>query len=296
MTIVQPYNKILDGDKKCVGGKAWAVGKLAQAGIPVPNGFCVTSEFVSIILKSDAAFEKAYESYLESVDKTGVSDQVLANQVKSRIERQHIGPDELSEFSTALDDYIRITAPNIIVRSSADVEDSAKASFAGQFASRIAKNNCGELVEAMKKCWQVITSPSLAAYAFAMKISLSRISFAFLVQEFLEFDHSGVLFTRSPVKGDLGDYLIEYSKGGAEKVVSGRVTPNQCLLKEGNKAVEWLRHSTESEHPKEDVLLQLGQLATKAKTLFRSEQDIEWGIVGSEVFLLQSRPLTASIK
>ena len=164
-----------------------------------------------------------------------------------------------------------------------------------QFRSTVEDNSSDVLVKAIRDCWKVIVSPSLVAYAFAMKVKLSELSFAFLVQEFLEFDYAGVLFTRSPVKKGVRDYLVEYAEGGAEKIVSGSVIPNRCLLKDGGKSIEWQDHSSGTGHPSEEALLQLGRLATKARELFQEEQDIEWGILRSSVFLMQSRPLTTSV-
>jgi len=291
-TLVRSYNKILDADKLLVGGKGWAIAKLSQVDIPVAKGFCITNNLVRSILNSDETFEKEYSTYLNIIDNTGIPDQHLSDNIKNNINQLPFSPSFISELSIALKKYVPMTSDKIIVRSSASVEDSKKASFAGQFSSNIADNNIGALIEATRKCWQVIVSPSLAAYAFAMKTNLSEISFAFLVQEFLNFDYSGVLFTRNPINKTEGDYLVEYAPGGADKLVSGRITPNRCLLNGGTKSVEWLKQYPEVPHPSEEVLLKLGNLAKKSKELFGTDQDIEWGIIGSDVFLIQSRPLT----
>lgn len=295
MNILQSYYEILDSDKPLVGGKSWAVAKLAQVDIPVPKGFCVTSELTNSIKRTNEAFEKEYQTYLKSVDSSGVPDQALAHRIKILIDNIEFPKNAIFELKSFLKDYLSSSSKKIIVRSSANIEDTLRSSFAGQFRSVIEDNSIDALVKAIKDCWKIIVSPSLAAYAFAMKVKLSGVSFAFLVQEFLEFDYAGVLFTRNPVKRKTRDYLVEYAEGGAEKIVSGRIIPNRCLLKDGGKNIEWQGHSSETGHPSEEALLLLGRLATKARKLFREEQDIEWGILGSSVFILQSRPLTASL-
>lgn len=295
MGIIQSYYEILDLDRPLVGGKGWTVAKLAQANIPVPNGFCVTSVLTQSITRTNEVFEKEYQTYLKLVDSSGAPDRALASRIKSLIAQIEFPNNAISEFESASKDYIPISSKKIIIRSSANIEDTMSTSFAGQFKSTVVDNNSDTFVKAIRECWKVIVSPSLAAYAFAMKVKLSRVSFAFLVQEFLEFDYSGVLFTRNPVKGKTGDYLVEYGEGGAEEIVSGRVIPNRCLLKDRGESIEWQSRSSETGHPSEEALLQLGRLATKARELFQEEQDIEWGILGSSVFLLQSRPLTASV-
>ncbi len=295
MVIVKGYSKILDSDKPLVGGKGWAVAKLAQANILVPNGFCITSTLTESINRTNETFEKEYQIYLKLVDSSGTPDQTLAHRIKSLIDQIEFPNNAISELESALKDHIPSSSSKIIVRSSANIEDTMRASFAGQFRSIVEDNSSDALVKAIRDCWKAIVSPSLAAYAFAMRVKLSELSFAFLVQEFLEFDYSGVLFTHNLNKGKVGDFLVECVEGGAEQVVSGRVTPNRCLLKGGSEGIEWLNRSSEMGHPSEERLLQLGCLATKARELFQEEQDIEWGILGSSVFLLQSRPLTASV-
>lgn len=295
MNIVRNYSEIIDSDKLLVGGKGWAVAKLAQTNIPVPNGFCVTSALTKSLIHTDESFEKEYHAYLKLVDSSGVPDQALASRIKSLIAQIEFPNNAISEFESALKDYIPISSKKIIIRSSANIEDTMSTSFAGQFKSTVVDNNSDNFVKAIRECWKVIVSPSLAAYAFAMKVKLSQLSFSFLVQEFLEFDYAGVLFTRNPVKEKTRDYLVEYAEGGAEQIVSGRVIPTRCLLKDGGESIEWQGRSSETGRPSEEVLLQLGHLATKAKELFQEEQDIEWGILGSNVFLLQSRPLTTFV-
>lgn len=292
MDIVRNYSKIIDSDKPLVGGKGWAVAKLAQANIPVPKGFCVTSALTESMTHTNEAFKKEYQAYLKSVDSSRAQDQTLAHRIKSLIDQIEFPNNAIFELKSALKDHLPSNSKKIIVRSSANIEDTLRSSFAGQFRSVIEDNSIDALVKAIRNCWKIIISPSLAAYAFAMKVKLSEVSFAFLVQEFLEFDYAGVLFTRNPVKRETRDYLVEYAEGGAEKIVSGRITPNRCLLKGGTKSVEWLKKSTDISHPSEKVLLNLGNLAKKSKELFRTDQDIEWGIIASNVFLIQSRPLT----
>jgi pyruvate,water dikinase len=198
----------------------------------------------------------------------------------------------LSELSSALNKYIPATSEKIIVRSSASVEDSIRTSFAGQFVSAVVPNSDEDLIAGLKQCWKAIASPSLAAYAQAMRVRLSATHFAFLIQQFIEFEYSGVLFTRLPNTSNKGDYLVEYAEGGAHQVVAGHVIPARCRLVRGTESVEWLSQPIHVSRLADRTLLQLGRLATKAKQVFSSDQDIEWGLAGSDLFLLQSRPIT----
>ena len=293
MSVVRNYSEALDSESSLVGGKGWSIARLARANIPVPEGFCITRDLIAGILKNNTRLEKAYTAYLERVDSTGVSDGRMSDQMRGTMHEVPIEANTLSELRAALGASISTSSDRIIVRSSASIEDNRKTSFAGQFGSTVTRNDLEDLLQAVRECWQAVLSPSLAAYAFAVKVRLAGLSLGFVVQEFLDCDYGGVLFTQWPGLRDRDDYVVEYARGGAQNIVSGRGIPGRCLLKGGKHSVEWLKRAPEARGPSEDVLLELGRLAGRCRQLFQSEQDIEWGVIGARVFLLQSRPVTA---
>lgn len=152
------------------------------------------------------------------------------------------------------------------VRSSGLMEDADGSSYAGQFRT--------ELDQPAEALDQAIALVLNHAYKF-LKGDVSQ--FSILVQEYIEPDYAGVIFSRNPIGGR--GMVLEYFGGAGDVVVSGKVTPVQ-----------------EEFYWKQSVDLpqfqELIEAAKKIEKEFGAPQDIEWCMRGGELFLLQARPIT----
>lgn len=166
------------------------------------------------------------------------------------------------------------------VRSSALAEDAEDASWAGQFESFL--NTKPE--DVIKKVEECHNSAKDRAKAYAHKFRTpSSFSVAVVIQEMVQPKYAGVLFTRDPITGE--DQLVtEYVKGLGEELVSGRADPMR---------VTW-RLGESYEVPFD--LAQLTDLAQKVEKAFGKPQDIEWVWAEGRMWLVQTRPITATQK
>ena len=133
---------------------------------------------------------------------------------------------------------------------------------------------------------------------------------AVLVQPMADARVGGVLFGIDPLTGDRAHSLVSATDGLPDRIVSGEVVGEQVLLRRRGGVS---RHGAGSGHgagsrrgagPGSGAgapLLgsrerrRLARLARDAERLFGAPQDIEWLILGTgELRLLQSRPITAS--
>lgn len=176
----------------------------------------------------------------------------------------------------------------LIVRSSATVEDGSRHSYAGVFAS-VVVDQPGDLPEAIRAVWASVLAPRAMAY---YRLSgLDRLpSMALLIQPFLEADRSGVMFTRftSPDGGEAR--LIEHVAGDCEQLVSGAVTPERLWLPlEGGGDVPMAGEDGLTERH----IQALDAAAVVLEGALGGPQDVEWCVVGDQLFFLQTRPITA---
>lgn len=163
------------------------------------------------------------------------------------------------------------------VRSSATSEDAEDASWAGQFETFLSVTN-KDVLSAIEKCHDS-TKDRAKSYAKEMGEQSKNFNIAVVVQEMLDPQYAGVLFTRNPVSG-ANELVIEYVKGIGEKLVSGKADPERLVV---NKNVD------------NQVPFNLGKLVEYAKSAektFGAPQDIEWASAGEKIWLLQSRPIT----
>lgn len=166
-----------------------------------------------------------------------------------------------------------IVCDRYVVRSSALIEDTKENSYAGQFKTKV-NLSADEIYDAVK---EIVTH----AFEF-LKGDISK--FSFLVQEYIEADYSGVLFTRNPLGGR--EAVIEYHCGIGEDLVSGQIKPKK-------KEFYWTQPDVKLSLPnfRENVFV-----FKKIEDLFKFPQDIEWCIRDGEWYFLQSRPITTVIQ
>jgi EmrB/QacA subfamily drug resistance transporter len=203
----------------------------------------------------------------------------------------------------------------VAVRSSAIGEDSLDASFAGQHATVLNVQSEEELLEAVRIVYASARTESALAYRSRMGVS-GEPRIAVVVQQMIEADVAGVLFTRDPMTG-ADERVIESAWGLGEAVVSGVVTPDRFRISADGTIVERIaarkelairfapdggtREEPLSEEDSQRLtlteahLLALHDLAAKCEAFFSGPQDIEWAIAADELFLLQSRPVSTQL-
>ena len=229
------------------GGKGAALARLFQAGYPVPEGFVILSvEFDDDVLRPEALVE--LETYLAKM--------------------RRVWPD--AAFA---------------VRSSGLDEDSAGASFAGEFETVLGVGTDEEVCGAIQAVRLSRHSSRAAAYSEAQGLARDH-EMAVVVQRLVRADYSGVLFTADPVTGDLMKMPGNFVRGLGEKLVSGEANP---------EAFTFDRPSGRYSGPRElkGVARRLYRLAERLDKELGTSQDIEWAVVGRDVYILQARPITS---
>jgi pyruvate,water dikinase len=202
----------------------------------------------------------------------------------------------------------------IAVRSSAIGEDSERASFAGQHLSVL---NVTTFVHLKSAIAEVVESAlTVSAQSYREKLGVEGTPLMGVVlQELLDPDAAGVMFTRNPLDG-AEERVIEAAWGLGEVVVAGLVIPDYYRLspdgeileiRVGEKDVEFrllAKGGTEEAEVAADRvnariltdsdLQNLHQLALRCESIYGKDLDIEWGLVEGVLALLQCRSITTS--
>ncbi len=182
-------------------------------------------------------------------------------------------------------EYLKTVAPGPwAVRSSGIAEDGDEQSFAGQFASILNVSNEAGLKDAIDKCICSASSAQVAAYG-----NEAFQPIALLIQQMVNADCAGVAFSANPVTGERNEVLINAVAGLGDKLVSGEVTPDEYTVKNGTIS----KTNTPGNVLTEKQAVQIAEAAKQLEKAFGQPQDIEWAIEKDELFILQSRPITA---
>lgn len=301
-----------------VGGKGANLGELTQAGIPVPPGFIVTSQAYFEFIKSTNLIDIIHE-LLRGLDvNNSLKLQEVSEVIKKRI------------MSTPMPEYIRyeikgayekLGQPLVAVRSSATAEDLPEASFAGQQRTFLNVEGTEEVINAVQGCWASLFEPRAIFYRVENGFDHLKVGIAVPVQQMIQSEVSGVMFTVEPLSNDHSKILIEAIWGLGELIVSGDATPDQYLIDKDNLNIldkkinrqEWqlIRNSNrikgeiEANYKQkveisrqsiqklsDEAIIKLAYLGKNIEKLYGIPQDIEWAQYENEIYIVQARPIT----
>ncbi len=318
MKHVEFFEELRKEDVAIAGGKGANLGELTRAGIPVPPGFVVTSKTYDQFIKETGIFDEIMD-ILDALDVEN-NKELQASSVKiKKIITETRMPDEIStiviEAYNALCHRIGKEDVFVAIRSSATAEDLPEASFAGQQDTYLNIRGNDEVVEYVQKCWASLFESRAIFYREENDFDHSKVYIAVVVQEMVDAEKAGVMFTVHPSTGE-EKILIEAAWGLGEGVVSGTVTPDTCWYdkeknevldyKVSNKKVMFKRDSETGHTVMVDVPVDLAEkrvlsndeisrLAELGKTIhehYNFPQDTEWAIEDDKIYMLQSRPVT----
>jgi pyruvate,water dikinase len=281
------------------GGKGASLARMASLGLPVPPGFVVAADALAAALG-----ERARELASLSADDAERAQRIVQDAEMSKELREEV----LAAYRELGDDV------PVAVRSSACAEDSQEASFAGQQETYLDVRGADEVIERIRHCWGSFFSERALFYR-AEKGSLDDLGMAVVVQRMVSADVAGVLFTVDPVRRRKDRMVVEAVFGLGEACVSGQVTPDNYVLardgalKRRRLSVQPLVIESAPEGGtvereldpaeggaatlEEDQLRELARLGDDLQGRLGGPQDIEWAIEGGELYVLQSRPVTA---
>ena len=297
-----------------VGGKGASLARLANAALPVPGGFHVTTaaykRFVAdnglqpAILEALAAVDPAQPATLETASRT----------IAGLFARAPVSPEISDAIAQA---YAELPGeePVVAVRSSATAEDLPGLSFAGQQETYLNIHGLAAVQDAVKRCWASLWTARAIGYRAQNGIDQGSVSLAVVVQLLVAADAAGVLFTANPVDGRRDQAVITATWGLGEAIVGGLVTPDTLTVEKASskvvvretadKQVMTVRREcgTEEQSTPEALRLrpvlddrhagELARYAVRIEELYGMPMDIEWAAVDGKFAILQARPITA---
>lgn len=296
-----------------VGGKGANLAKLARAGFSVPGGFLVTTAayraFVvqngldatinRIIAATDPADPDALEEASRQI-RADFAAGAMPKAIAAEIRRRHK----------------EIGAPAVAVRSSATAEDLPDLSFAGQ-QDTFLNINSSTLLKAVIDCWSSLWTARAIGYRARNHIATDSIALAVVVQQMVQSEASGVLFTANPLTGMRSESTVDAIFGLGEALVSGQVEPDHFIVESASGAIKertlgakalTIRSladgGTESvagdadvaSRPAlpDEVIRTLVSEGLKIESLYDgAPQDIEWAWAQDTLYILQARAITS---
>jgi pyruvate,water dikinase len=311
---IVPLDGMCATDASRVGPKAANLAALARAGLPTPDGFCLTAD-----------------AYLAQVTALGLDDAVsqfaaadprvqrrLSVEIRLALYQQPIMPDILEPLRDAWHAQRAASGKPCAVRSSALIEDRKGANFAGQFESFLGIDDEAAFLTAVRACWAALWTTNARRYMDNHGLSPTGTAMAVVIQPLVDARVSGGGLSENAE----GQMLLSATWGLGTAIAQGEVVPDRIVLtRQGflrtNEAGrkhhgDICRHGPSGDAdsrarvapqamPRELVdkpclnageAVVLGRMLRKAEAVLGMPVEIEWALDENSFKLLQARPLT----
>jgi pyruvate,water dikinase len=297
--LVTRLNTVGRDDLAVAGGKGANLGELIQGGFPVPDGFVVSTEAYAAVVEGGG---------LAAVIADGLTADDGGAAIRAAFADVVI-PDGL--VTAILEAYRDLGGGPVAVRSSATAEDLPGAAFAGQQDTYLNVVGDDAVLDAVRRCWGSLWTERAIGYRDRQGIDPGAVRIAVVVQEMVDAEFAGVMFTAEPVTGDRSAVVVDASSGLGEAVVSGLVTPDHYVLDASGRVRNYtpgrrevvIRSAagggvTRSKNADATTLpdtvpAELAALGRAVAAHFGRPQDVEWAYADGRVWLVQARPMTA---
>ncbi|MBE7171280.1 MAG: phosphoenolpyruvate synthase [Williamsia sp.] len=309
---VLDFQDIDKTNRPVVGGKGANLGELCKVeGIPVPDGFCITTDAFQKIIREVPSINPLLDrlSLMDAQDRNEICE--LSAEIRRAIESKVVPLEIQEEIFSHLARLGESRA--YAVRSSATAEDLPTASFAGQQDTYLNITGRRSVLQHISRCWASLFTERATAYRMQNGFDHRKVQLAVLVQKMIFPEAAGILFTADPVSANRKIVSIDAGFGLGEALVSGKVNPDRYKVRDGKIFDQKIadkklaiyasagggisEQEIDPDKQNKQVLtheqiLQLEQTGRKIETHFGAPQDIEWCLAGSQFYIVQSRPIT----
>ena len=295
--------------KKESGGKGFNLYLLKKNGVNVPDFITLTPSFFDVFKDKTQVGPYIENIFLDQ----HLSLQEVAEKIRLKIVETPFPPELENKLKLIYENFGKKL---ISVRSSAHDEDSALHSFAGQLSSFLYLADFENTKNSIKECWASAYSERSLHYRTINKLELKNIKVSVVLQEMIDPDKSGVIFTCNPINGNNDHLFINSVYGVGEGLVSGLLDADTFVLsKIDGKLIEktiveknrklvrdhqnqkCLEVDVPHEAQSSDSLLdselkKMQSVSARIETFYGRPQDVEWALKDGELYILQARPVT----
>lgn len=262
------------------GPKAANLGELVARGYAVPPAIVLPTTVYAEFLRRNGLDRSTAERESESrtVSPRGLA--AIEQEIAAAFSHATLPPDVQTGIDAWMD---RHGIARAAVRSSATAEDLPGASFAGLYSSFLDVPR-RDVAAFVVKCFASLFSARAALYR-RLKGLPGGGAMAVIVQQFVATDHAGVVFTAAPRRPRM--LLIEGGLGCGDGVVSGTALANRYYLDRDTLSIEECNERVTIDH---ESVRAVARQALDIEAAFGVAQDVEYGVAGNVVHILQARP------
>ncbi|HIP10682.1 MAG TPA: hypothetical protein EYG65_13255 [Rhodospirillales bacterium] len=303
--LVVPLSSLEAANAEVYGPKAANQAALGHAGLPIPDGFCLSSEAYRVQLETNN-LKKVIEK-LPNADNREA--RLIVNEIRMGLFDKPIASEILEPLLEARADLLGRTNAPLVVRSSALVEDREGSSFAGQFESFLGLADEKEFMTAVRACWAALWSVRALRYMGTHAIDPSDTAMALLIQPLIDAVSSGGGLSQTAE----GGMILSATWGLGEAIAQGEIVPDRyeldvngtitsvdtgrkthkigCHLHDATPSALVPKEMAKSRCLSDEQIIELSGYLKQAETMIGMPAEIEWARDEIGFKILQVRPL-----
>lgn len=218
---------------------------------------------------------------LNEIDQIINNNKDKNNKEKSILLKKYLESNINQKFQTNLE------CDEFAVRSSTNIEDSKTESFAGQFNTflNVTKQ---ELNTSIIKCFKSLYNENVLEYMDKKNLNIRDLKMNVIVQKMVQSEYSGIIFTANP-QGILNESVIVVGKGLGENVVLDKINTTSYYYNLNDKLYYF---EGKNDYLKKEIIEELINTSQKITNILGEYLDIEFGIIGDKIYILQARDIT----
>ncbi len=305
------FSEVDKEDVPLVGKKGAELGEMSHAGIPIPNGFLISSQAYFHFMKENN-LSLAIKQLLSTVNyERPDSLHQVSFHIKKLIKEGDLSPEFVTEINTAYRKLGAILRDAVVTVQSSIILSEA---FAGPQKTFSHVHGEANLILKIREIWASLFDPHAILYRYQHHFENFREGTAVTVQRMIAIERSGMIFTIHPKTQDKSCMVIEALYGLPELLVHKKVIPDyfevrksdlataqkiinkqDFMLKEhGEKIKEIPISAKDAIKPKltHDEVLELAKIGKKLEHQSYFPQQVEWAIEKKKIYILHSQTMT----
>jgi len=287
------------------GGKGALLGELLSRGVPVPRGFCLTTQAYEDFLRSsglDSGVQAAHAL------PAGPAALAAAEAIRGRITEAPIPAQVAVTLSTVYRSLGQ--RPRVAVRPSLAYDEELKSPVAGAVEPHLNVSGEKELFQAVRDTWAAIWEPRVLELCQVNQVDHSRLRPAVIMQVMVHPVCSGTLFTADPGTGDRDRLVLTAVWGISPDTPGGQFMPDTYHVDRETMNLRYKRIVTKdvmvsatgivpvpknrrnSPVLKDSQIRELCTMALGVEQIIGEPAEIEWcQNTGGEILVLEAMPV-----
>ncbi len=304
-----------------IGSKAANLGRLTELGMPIPNGFVISSQVFQQFLQEtnlDQKLPKVLQKANVNNSKKLQDAATVAQQLILHAELPAVIEQQL------LHNYQQLSTKDVHVAVRQSILDDKYSSINNTGTSYLNIIGHKQLLAAVKHCWASLFEAKAVYYRLQKNLDAIPDGCGVIIQRMVDAEMSGVSFSINPLTLDSNSITIEAIWGLGEPIANGQLTPDHYQISKQGWVItskdivrqEWqlakTTHAPTSELTKANIripvsaawqrkqkladrlITELALLTVRLEEQFGQAQQVEWAYADHTLYIVQSDALISN--